>query len=97
MPVGQLIARASNSAICDFTKRSEQDSKLKIAFVHVPHRFSHPACNSAGSDVGHRAEELVIFGISAFAFVDGLDVFYKLNGLYPFHHFESEFIFRAQP
>lgn len=49
------------------------------------------------SDVGHRAEELVIFGISAFAFVDGLDVFDKLNGLYPLHHFEPKFIFRPQP
>ena len=60
-----------------------------------PHN-SAKFCQSL-SDVGHRAEELVIFRISAFTLVDRLDVFDKLNGLYPLHHLEPEFVFRAQP
>src|SRR5579864_8438058 len=95
--VGRRSGATSSPAAYYFTTRREQDIELKMAFIYVPHRFSRTTCKSADSDVGHRAEELVILRISTFTFVDGLDVFYKLNGLYPLHHFEPEFVFRTQP
>jgi hypothetical protein len=92
----QLQRYEASSKTGDQPRKANKKASLKMALFTF--LTLQPALLAIGdSDVGHRAEELVIFGISTFTFVDGLDVFDKLNGLYPLHHFEPEFIFRAQP
>ena len=75
-------------------KRVRKQPKKMALFTSLADS-GRPTCRSADSDVGHGAEELIIFRVSTFTLVDRLDVFDKLNGLYPLHHFEPEFVFRA--